>query len=155
MQRAPILAQTLSALVIAGCTQVGPDFQKPDADINAEWELLESQQIKTQVTENIEWWHAFNDSTLNNLVDKAYAQNLSLEAAGLRVLEARAQLGIAVGSIYPQQQTATGSATYTDRSKNAPNTAGGDLSYWQYNLGLNIGWELDFWGAFPAWHTVG
>ena len=141
-------ALLIAALCTAGCTQVGPDFQKPDADINAEWELLESQQVKTQVTENIEWWHAFNDSTLNDLVNKAYAQNLSLEAAGLRVLEARAQLGIAVGSIFPQQQTAGGSATYTDRSKNAPNTAGGDLNYWQYNLGLNIGWELDFWGRF-------
>ena len=62
------------------------------------------------------------------------------------MLEARAQLGVAVGSIYPQQQTATGAATYFGRSENSPNSAAGDLNYWQYDLGGNAGWEHAIWG---------
>jgi len=34
-------------------------------------------------------------------------------------------------------------------SESNANTAGGaDLSYWQYNLGANASWEIDFWGRF-------
>ena len=133
----------LSTLAVAGCTQVGPDFQKPDADINPQWEQYESQLISAATPQSTEWWQTFSDPILNDLIDKAYAQNLTLEAAGLRVLEARAQLGIAVGTIYPQQQTLDASAIYADRGDNL---AGG--SNWQNGLGVNVGWELDFWGKF-------
>jgi outer membrane protein TolC len=46
----------------------------------------------------------FNDPVLLRLIELAYEQNLTLRTAGVRVLEARAQLGIAIGEIYPQQQ---------------------------------------------------
>jgi outer membrane protein TolC len=57
-------------------------------------------------------------------------------------------LGIAVGNLYPQLQQANGAATYTSASKNSANTAAGDLSYREYSVGANVGWELDFWGRF-------
>ena len=133
----------LGTLAFAGCTQVGPDFRKPDADINPQWELYESQLISAATPQSTEWWQTFSDPVLNELINKAYAQNLSLEAAGLRVLEARAQLGIAVGNIFPQQQALDGSAIYSDRGENL----GGD-SNWQNGLGISVGWELDFWGKF-------
>jgi len=139
---------TVFALGIGGCTQVGPDFAEPEADVNSTWQLFESERIKTEAPRSVEWWQAFNDPVLNNLIEVAFAQNLSLEAAGLRVLEARAQLGIAVGQLYPQQQSATGGAIYSDRSDRGANTAGSDSSVWQYDLGLSVGWELDFWGRF-------
>jgi NodT family efflux transporter outer membrane factor (OMF) lipoprotein len=145
---ATILVVPVAVLTLAGCTQVGPDFVQPDADIPAAWDTADSNTLKPESTELVEWWQAFNDPVLNKLITTAYDQNLTLEAAGLRVLEARAQLGIAVGNIYPQQQSAGGGATYTGRSENAPNTSGGDLNYWQYDAGINIGWEPDFWGRF-------
>jgi len=67
---------------------------------------------------------------------------------GLRVLEARARLGIAVGGLYPQLQQAQGGATYVAASKSVANTAGGDLRYWEYDIGASLSWELDFWGRF-------
>ena len=86
---------------------------------------------------------------LDRLIALAYHNNPDLKIAGLRVLEARAQLGIAAGTPYPQVQQAVGGATYTQGSENAANTAGGaDLRYWEYSAGVNVGWELDFWGKF-------
>ena len=88
------------------------------------------------------------DPALGRLIEIAYRNNYTLKVAGLKVLEARAQLGIAVGSLYPQVQQANGSATYTQASKNAANTASGDLGFWEYNVGASVGWELDFWGKY-------
>ncbi len=70
----------LGTLAFAGCTQVGPDFRKPDADINPQWELYESQLISAATPQSTEWWQTFSDPVLNELINKAYAQNLSLEA---------------------------------------------------------------------------
>ncbi len=143
-----IAAFVAGSLIATGCTRVGPDFEQPDADVNTAWESFESDRIKPETATSAEWWRAFDDPALNELIDIAYVGNLSLEAAGLRVLEARAQLGIAVGGLYPQQQTLDGAAIYTDGSMNAAGGTTADLSAWQYSLGANVGWELDFWGRF-------
>ena len=42
----------------------------------------------------------------------APAQNPTVQIAGVRVLQARAQLGAAIGELYPQQQQATGEVRY-------------------------------------------
>ena len=52
------------------------------------------------------WWTVFNDPTLNRTGRDRLSQNLTLRVAGARILEARAQLGIAVGNLFPQSQSA-------------------------------------------------
>jgi outer membrane protein TolC len=90
-----------------------------------------------------------NDPVLNTLVEMASQQNLSLRIAGIRILEARAQLGIAIGDLYPQSQAVGGNYTYTDVSKNAANSQpGADFHYGNMDLGFDAAWELDFWGKF-------
>ena len=91
---------------------------------------------------------SFDDPVLDRADRVAYRNNYSLKIAGLRVLQARAQLGIAVGYLYPQVQQANGNVTYTSASRNAANTKAGDLEFWEYNAGVSVGWELDFWGKF-------
>ena len=49
----------------------------------------------------------FADPVLDRLISDAEARNSSLKIAGLRVLEARAQLGIADSGRYPQLQQAS------------------------------------------------
>ena len=71
-----------------------------------------------------------------------------MQIAGLRILEARARLGIAIGGQYPQQQEVFGSATGVGLSENASNSFGLDRNHWDYQLGFDATWELDFWGKF-------
>ena len=52
-----------------------------------------------------------HDTVLNRLIEIAYNQNLTLVSASTKVLEARAQLGVAIGEFYPQIQ-GPGTATY-------------------------------------------
>ena len=135
-------------LVLAGCTTVGPDFVKPEPPVLNQWQEADGAVLSKKPGEQIQWWEVFRDPVLSNLIEIAYQNNYSLKIAGLRVLEARAQLGIAVGTLYPQIQQANGGANYTSASKNAANTAAGDLQFREYSIGASVSWELDFWGKF-------
>ena len=97
-----------------------------------------------------DWWTGFHDPTLNQLIQIAYNQNLTLLSAGTRVLQARALLGIAIGVAYPQVQQGTGSLIYNRTSAATP-LAGPNAKpayFWTNSLGLQAAWELDFWGKF-------
>jgi len=134
---------------LSACTTLGPDFETPVADIEAQWLERDSQTLQTSAAVNSEWWKLFNDPVLNTLVQQAYQQNLSLQIAGLRILEARAQLGIAIGNQYPQLQELAGSMSRVNLSENSPNfSPAADENYWTANAGFNASWELDFWGQF-------
>ena len=65
-------------------------------------------------------WTVFDDDVLDRLIQTAYQQNSSLLSAGVRVLQARAQLAVAVGEFYPQTQQAFGSVDYNRQSARAP-----------------------------------
>ena len=127
---------------------VGPDFVKPQAPVAKQWMESSDSKIITGVSEYRQWWTVFHDPVLTDLVETAYRQNLPLQISGLRILQARAQLGVVVGNLYPQLQQGRGAATYSSISDNAPNSLGADDSYWQYNAGFDAAWELDIWGKY-------
>ena len=105
---------------------------------------------RTRNQEYRDWWTVFHDPVLNRLIEIAYNQNLTLVSAGTRVLEARAQLGVAIGEFYPQLQQGRGAVTYNRPSHADPSsTPQGVLgNFWRNSLGLTVNWELDFWGKF-------
>ena len=132
------------ALVLTSCAPVGPDFVKPEPEAPEDWSQPVSQGLDTAPNELVEWWRVFNDPALDELVEAALRDNNTLEIAGLRVLEARAQLGIATGAKYPQSQFVAGEAIYVSPADNT----GATSSFWQYGLGASAAWEIDFWGRF-------
>ncbi len=145
----PYLCSVLAAaLLLGGCAMVGPDFIKPEAPVETEWLEADAPEIKTEASDYKDWWQVFNDPVLNSLVEYAYQQNLPLQIAGIRIFQARAQLGVVVGNLYPQLQQGRGGADYNQISENSPNTLGADDSFWQYNAGFDAAWELDVWGKF-------
>ncbi|NOR18775.1 MAG: efflux transporter outer membrane subunit [Xanthomonadales bacterium] len=130
--------------VLAACAPVGPEFVRPEVELPDSWTEVDENGLQASPIVQQQWWRVFNDPVLDQLVETAWRQNNSLEIAGLRVLEARAQLGIAQGSQYPQSQLAAGSATYTSPANNF----GGGSNYWQHGIGASASWEIDFWGRF-------
>ena len=133
----------------SACTTLGPDFARPDVAEPAEWSGDDSGTLGSESADTQGWWKVFNDPVMDRIVDKVYQQNLSLQVAGLRILEARAQLGIAVGSQYPQLQQAGGSATRNRLSENSPNYSSSvDKNFMDYQAGFDAAWEIDFWGRF-------
>ena len=142
------LLSALISFLFSACTTLGPDFETPESDVEQEWIDIEDSKLSSDTDDYAQWWKVFNDPVLERLINDAYQQNLTLQIAGIRVLEARAQLGIAKGNLYPQVQQARGGATYNKISKNTANTNFGDLNYWDFDAGFDAAWELDFWGRF-------
>ncbi len=137
-----IIVCVLLLIVSSGCTTVGPDYTQPDTDAVVETHWIESgdKNINSEPPVEPEWWqNAFQDPQLNQLIDRALQQNLSLRSAGLLVLQSQQQLAIAVGNQYPQQQQFTGLASRELSEQ---------IIFNDFDLGFNLSWEIDFWGRF-------
>ena len=141
------LAWLAMVLIMSGCTMVGPDFVKPEAPLRDAWTEVEAPGLSAGQTDYSSWWRVFDDPVLDNLIETAYRQNLSLQIAGIRIYEARAQLGIAVGNLYPQQQSASGFLT-TNKLGTSAETPVIDNYFNSLSLGFDAAWELDVWGKF-------
>ncbi|MEH6578811.1 MAG: efflux transporter outer membrane subunit [Amphritea sp.] len=136
------------SIALSGCTKLGPDFVKPEAPNLESWSKTDAADIKKQAVDYSSWWNVFNDPILNQLVETSRKDNLTLQVAGLRILEARALLGIAIGDKYPQTQDVVAGYSFVSSSENAPNAAQLDHNYSRGRIGLDTAWELDFWGRF-------
>ena len=134
-------------LALGGCV-VGPKYVQPEVSANSDWSEQADPRLATETAPDSTWWKLFNDSTLDQLVELAHRQNLSLQAAGLRIMEARARLGLAVGRRYPQIQETFASATAVGPSEHGPTGALVPSNYWDYQVGFDAAWEADLWGKY-------
>ena len=108
---------------LAGCTglkeyvhngfKVGPNHESPPAPVAADWIDAGAPAVSTSGAADCAWWKVVNDPILDNLIETAYRQNLDLQAAGARIMAARAQRGIAAGNLFPQSQTGVAAYVHT------------------------------------------
>ncbi|MEN6459521.1 MAG: efflux transporter outer membrane subunit [Thermoguttaceae bacterium] len=127
--------------------KVGPNFSSPKAVVADAWIDAGNPNVSSEPTDAAAWWRTFGDPTLDSLICDAYRQNLTLRAAGLRILEARAQRAIVVGELFPQSQQLDGSYSRNNASANAANPIPNRF-YNDWTAGAGFAWELDFWGQF-------
>ena len=129
--------------------KVGPEYCKPAAPVAEDWIDSDDERVSSNTAQTADWWLTFNDPVLNNLVQASYAQNLTLREAGMRVLEARAQRGVAAGNLFPQSQNINGNyarSLASVRTANTPPTINRSFDNWAVSGDLL--WEVDFWGRF-------
>ncbi len=137
MERRKFLGYSIIALMLGGCTQVGPNFNGvPKSKIPKKWSHKGGKDPAIS-----RWWHIYQDKTLNRLVDMAYRQNIDLKMAGVRILQSRAVLGIQNGMSLPQLQKLSGGAFVNDANQNSP-------TFGSSSLAFDLGWELDIWGKY-------
>jgi len=130
--------------------KVGPNYCKPPAPVAKEWIEAKDSRTHGPPPRNNEWWTVFQDPLLNGLICRAYQANPNLRAVGTRVLQARAQQGIAVGGIFPQTQQAVGvysQGTIPPTKLRSQPIASQSSAHVDFT-GFNLGWELDFWGKY-------
>jgi NodT family efflux transporter outer membrane factor (OMF) lipoprotein len=162
------LLASLSPLLLVffcGCTslpdylrngfKVGPNYVTPPAPIAHDWIDADDKRMSKDTDDLSKWWKNFDDPVLDDMICAAYQQNLTLREAGFRILQARAQLGIAVGNLFPQSQFVNGSYTSNALSgetavNNTNNSSGISRvrNFGQWSYGFALAWEVDFWGRF-------
>lgn len=156
----------LLLLAPCGCTsiseyihngfKVGPNYAPAPAPLANNWidskDLFNADDRRPPHDSDhlIDWWRQFNDPALNDLIDTAAQQNLTLREAGFRILQARALRGIAASTLFPQSQFAQGSYNRIATSNETARDVSFDrLRFFdQWNLGFSLAWEVDFWGRF-------
>ena len=141
MRRAPAAA-TL-AVLLAGCT-VGPDYVRPDLRPAAGWRT--PAESATSLGDS-GWWQVFGDDTLHVLIRTALEENNDVRLAVARVLEARAQAGIARADRFPRLD---GNASYQRQRISTVGTVpvapGIEPERDVFRTTLDLSFELDLWG---------
>jgi multidrug efflux system outer membrane protein len=103
--RAGYLVWPVAALTLAGCINLGPDYERPEVETP---EAYIGQDIQEETLANLQWWDVFNDPALQALITESIGQNRDLRLAVARVNEARAQLGISFADQFPTVDGAAG-----------------------------------------------
>lgn len=89
----------VTLLLAAGaCT---PRFYPPQVDVPADY-LYGPEAAQDTSALGTDWWTLFGDTVLNNLVERALANNRDIAVAASRVEEARYNLGVVRAQYLPQ-----------------------------------------------------
>ena len=132
-------------LCLAGC-DLGPSFSKPDAEIPPAFRA--SPDTSQAAWPAPDWWRGFGSPELDMLIAAARAANPDLAVAAARIRQADAQARIAGAALLPDAGF-SGGASWRQTSVTARGQQIQSDSR-AYNAGLNIGYEIDFWGKNRA-----
>lgn len=141
------LALLSFTLLFAGCT-VGPKYRAPAIQTPAAYRGQPAPPAGPSSAASLgneEWWKVFQDPVLQQLIRTALRQNLDLQIAASRVLQAQAEVGITRANEFPM--AAAGAEGYSERN---PKISSAFPAY-QTNVGeadLSVIWNLDFWGKY-------
>ncbi|MFT3922208.1 MAG: efflux transporter outer membrane subunit [Myxococcales bacterium] len=139
----------LAALLLSlGACPVGPNFKKPEVALNPAWSKSGDTRLSAQAKSDGRWWQTFHDPVLDHLIELAYRQNLPLQIAGLRIMEARARLGIAKGKQFPQAQEIFAGVSAVGIPDSVASAVGFNRNLAAYQLGFDAAWEFDLWGKY-------
>jgi outer membrane protein, multidrug efflux system len=141
-----LLRVGLLVALSSGCV-VGPDYKRPSVPAPSTYRGVPTEStVKPAVASfgDEQWWDAFQDDALRDLIRAALQQNYDVRIAATRILEARALVGITQADQLP---TATAAASaFNQRSPQVAGRPAGETSPAQ--VSVSAAWELDFWGKF-------
>jgi len=152
-----IAATLVLAAASSGCA-TGPAYVAPISEAPVSFvgaPAVERRPVNAGMVDMTAWWRSFDDPVLVSFVDRALAQNLDLQQARARVLQARAALKNADAALLPSA-TVSGQAGGNYQSLETPvgrianAFPGFDRSTEIYQLDLSASWELDLFGGRDA-----
>jgi len=147
VQQRTALARLGLIVVLAGGCTVGPNYKRPVVTVPQDYRGLPEDQAGHPDPVSLadqKWWEVFQDETLQELIRSALQQNYDVRIAAVRILEARAQLGITRADQFPT--AAAGAAALNERLPQSRISPATNTTAYQVNVSAE--WELDFWGKF-------
>jgi len=157
MRFSRLIMVAASATALEGCA-VGPRYERPQVPSPATFmggPAVEANTATATTVDLVNWWRSFNDPLLASLVERALAQNLDLQQASARVMQARAALRHASADLLPSGQV-SGQASENYLSRESPQgrianaLPGFDREGQSYELNAGASWEFDLFGGKDA-----
>ena len=140
-----LLAVLAATTVLTGC-DLGPAFTRPEAEIPPAFRA--SPATAQAAWPAPDWWRGFGSQELDDLVAAARAANPDLAVAAARVRQADAQVRIAGAPLLPSASL-NAAASWRQVSVAARGRQiQSDIR--AYNSGIDIAYEVDFWGKNRA-----
>ncbi len=139
-----LVAAAVAVALLGGCT-VGPEYRRPEVAVPENHRGLPGAPPQESLAD-LPWWQVFDDPTLQSLIRDAVAGNYDLRIAASRVMEARAQAGIAKSFLYPQIGASGGFVTRQLPRLSDPPQAGEDRTTQNWNVVADLSWEIDLFG---------
>lgn len=128
-----------SSLILSGCISLAPEYQRPYPKVPNNF--LGNSTLLTVNEDNYEpprWQMFITDSKMKTLIQLALDKNSDLYLAALNVEEARVRFGLSESDLSPQVNSSL-SGDYRRGFNNSTLDK-------KYSAGLDISYELDFWG---------
>lgn len=136
-----------AALLAAGCTTVGPDYQRPAVTLPAAYPgAAKAAPATPAVLISADWWKLYGEAELTRLVEQALAANADIAQAVARVEQAQGQLREADSALLPTVNAGANAGRAQLGASVPSNTAGRTVTGNDYKLSLSTSFELDFWG---------
>jgi multidrug efflux system outer membrane protein len=158
LKRSPVAAATASALLLltlaAGCT-LQPVYHRPDAPVSAGFPtggVYATQPgttagAGTLAAADIGWRDFFTDPRLQRIEELALNNNRDLRVSMLNVEAAQARYQVTRAGLFPSVD-AVGSKNKSRTQANVSN--GGQAVSNTYSVGLDVSWEIDFFGRIRS-----
>lgn len=140
-------AAAFVALMGGGCT-VGPNYERPKLEPPAQHRSAPAAPAAESVAD-LNWWQLFQDPALQALIRDGVVNNLDLKIASARVVEARAQAGIAKSYLYPEIGAGFGTSQEQRSRVGDPKLSKEqvpDRTYSNWALTGSLSWEIDLFG---------
>ncbi|HEY0086958.1 MAG TPA: efflux transporter outer membrane subunit [Allosphingosinicella sp.] len=129
----------VSALALAACTTVGPNYETPAPSAPAQVPFASATSPAFTGDEPPgQWWSLFRDPVLDGLIEQALTANTDLRVAAANLAQARAVLRETRAGRQPSTGI-SGGAQYA----NQPGPGGADTNF---DVGLDVGYQLDLFG---------
>jgi len=146
-----------AAALLAGCASMHglkPQGHALDsASLHSE-RSLQGVQVDPAAWPKADWWKAFGDSQLDELVDEALAGNPDLAIADARAREAIAQAGVVDAARKPSLSATASVAGAKLPTTLLPKPFGGSFGVAKYGI-LDFKWDFDLWGGKrAAWEAA-
>ncbi|MEM6916567.1 MAG: TolC family protein, partial [Verrucomicrobiota bacterium] len=127
------------------CETVGVNYATPSTDVPDRWTLSILPHLDNDAACLSEWWTAFKDPVLNELIERTREENPDFKIALQRIVEARAQRGVAYSTLFP---FLTNENSYSRvRRSEAAGPVFGPNPLDAYSVGVSAGWEIDIFGG--------
>jgi hypothetical protein len=75
MKQLSLAAAVLSIVLLSGC-MVGPNYSRPDSDVNEGWIEGPDLSVQRDTDTDPAWWKVFDDPVLTRLVETAYRESI-------------------------------------------------------------------------------